>query len=231
LCCGKRNKIKEEVNALITAVFEIKIDYDLILWIPYLKQRALASLKILKNNSADEFDYQLMLRIAKQDRESFAQLYDRFSAGLYSVAVKILNDPEEAAEVVQDVFLVIWEKAQDFDINLSKPFSWAFTLTRNKAIDRLRALQRRFKMMDSAMHEMPQGSIWSNAIYDQDTAVWIRSKVKALPVEQQCAIEMAFFGGMTQEEISEQLCEPLGTIKARIRRGMLKLRETLGRQL
>ena len=127
--------------------------------------------------------------------------------------------------------MLIWNKAGAYDQMLGKPVSWAVTLTRNKAIDRVRASQRRSRLLDQATVEagiLPDDSRSANdRLYGKENAEKIRSVVAALPSDQRRAIELAFFGGLTQDEIARTLQEPLGTIKARIRRGMLKLREKL----
>ena len=176
-------------------------------------------------------DLELFRRIVARDRAAFAEFYDRHVTRLYSVAQKILNDPTEAQDVVQDAFLQIWEKAANFDPNLGQPSYWVVTLVRNKAIDRIRASVRRAKLADDAGAEsaLVTGSAESahESLHGQEKAGLIRSALVDLPADQRHAIELAFFSGLTQHEISAQLSQPLGTIKARIRRGLLKLRDQL----
>ena len=170
-------------------------------------------------------------RIADGDRSAFADFYDQYSGLLFAIALKVLNDGKEAEDVLQEVFMQIWNKAGAYNPLLGKPASWAVTLTRNKAIDRIRAAQRRFRLIEQAAVEAdvrPDNSPSANEkLHGKENAQLIRSVVAALPADQRRAIELAFFSGLTQDEISQQLQEPLGTIKARIRRGMLKLREKL----
>jgi RNA polymerase sigma-70 factor (ECF subfamily) len=176
-------------------------------------------------------DAQLLQRIAQRDRQAFSQLYDRYSGVLYSTTIRILNDPEEASDVLQETFLQIWEKAGSYDPKLGKPFNWALTLTRNKAIDRLRVLKRRYSFIEEVTQEFAEDrnarTAWNEEFVTSERATLIRAAVETLPLEQRQAIEMAFLGGMTQNEIAESLKQPLGTVKARIRRGMLKLRDGL----
>ena len=178
-----------------------------------------------------ERDMELLRRIAGGDRSAFARFYDHYSGLLFTIAVKILNDTKEAEDVLQEVFLQIWNKADAYDPLLGKPASWAVTLTRNKAIDRIRSSQRRSKLIEQAAVEAavaPDNSPSANEkLHGRENAQLIRSEVAALPPDQRRAIELAFFSGLTQDEVSQTLQEPLGTIKARIRRGMLKLREKL----
>jgi RNA polymerase sigma-70 factor (ECF subfamily) len=177
-------------------------------------------------------DVDLLRRIGAGDGLAFASFYDQYSGLLFSIVVRILNDSHEAEDVLQEVFLQIWDKAASYDPRLGKPASWVVTLARNKAIDRIRASQRRSKLLEQASTEVavaPENSKTANEqVHGKENAELIRNVVAALPQDQRRAIEMAFFSGLTQNEISETLREPLGTVKARIRRGMLKLRDQLG---
>jgi len=176
-------------------------------------------------------EVELLRRISEGDRVAFGEFYELYSTLLFSVAVKILHDPKEAEDVLQEVFVSIWEKARAFDARLGKPSSWAMTFVRNKAIDRIRASQRRTRLAETAAAEAaPESATTPSAnesVCGREKAELIRDAVTGLPLDQRQAIELAFFTGLTQNEISERLKEPLGTIKARIRRGMLKLREKL----
>jgi RNA polymerase sigma-70 factor (ECF subfamily) len=177
-----------------------------------------------------ERDVELLRRIADRDRSAFSDFYDQYSGLLFSIALKVLNDSKEAEDVLQEVFMQIWNKADAYDQLLGKPVSWAVTLTRNKAIDRIRASQRRSRLLEQATAEavLPEDSPSANErLHGKENAEMVRSVVAALPSDQRRAIELAFFSGLTQDEIAKTLQEPLGTIKARIRRGMLKLREKL----
>jgi RNA polymerase sigma-70 factor (ECF subfamily) len=178
-----------------------------------------------------ELDLELFRRMGARDRAAFAEFYDRHAARLYSLAHRILNDPVEAQDVLQDAFMQIWEKAADFNPKLGRPSFWIVTVVRNKAIDRIRASQRRTRLAESAGLESAfalNGTPAANeTVHNHENAALIRSAIVELPEDQRKAIEMAFFSGLTQNEISTKLSQPLGTIKARIRRGLLKLREQL----
>jgi RNA polymerase sigma-70 factor, ECF subfamily len=187
---------------------------------------------MLDPQSVEESQTQLLGRIAAKDKQALAVFYDQMAGLLYSMAVRILGDPHDAEEVIQDAFVQIWRKAVTFDAALGTPSQWALSITRNRSIDRLRARHRRVRLMNELREEAdvdlgrdePPGH---RALNQEDVAA-IRSALNGLPDEQRQAIEMAFFSGMTHMEIADALREPLGTIKARIRRGMLKLRECLG---
>jgi RNA polymerase sigma-70 factor (ECF subfamily) len=176
-------------------------------------------------------DIELFRLIGERDRAAFAEFYDRHATRLYSVAQRILNDATEAQDAVQDTFMQIWEKAGQFDPKLGQPAYWVITLVRNKAIDRIRSSQRRTKLADEAGAEAAlmtgPAETAHESLHGQEKAGLIRSALVELPADQRHAIELAFFSGLTQHEISEQLSQPLGTIKARIRRGLIKLRDQL----
>ena len=181
-------------------------------------------------------DGELVRRMARGDKQACSELYDRFSRPLYSVALRVLSDQSEAEDVVQDVFLALWEKSGTFDTTRGSAFGWAITLTRNRAIDRLRTRRRRATLLsESFVEDIPGG----NAEPDPDSADdlifkersgAVRAALSTLPVDQLRALELAFFSGLTQQEIAARLSEPLGTVKARIRRGLLKLRESMTRR-
>jgi RNA polymerase sigma-70 factor (ECF subfamily) len=182
--------------------------------------------KSVKPESTED-GIQLLGRVARGDREAFAQFYDRFAGVLYATALKILQDAKEAEDVLQEVFLQIWDKAGNYDPNLGKPLTWTLTLMRHRAIDRLRSTQRRYKLVADATPEIAARQPSEGGNFDADQNLIVRQAVQSLPTGERTAIELAFFGGLTQDEISQNLQQPLGTIKARIRRGMLKLRGSL----
>jgi RNA polymerase sigma-70 factor (ECF subfamily) len=147
--------------------------------------------------------------------------------------MKILGEASEAEDVVQDVFLAIWKNASSFDPKRAKLFTWAVTLTRNKAIDRLRTRKRRAGIIEKSKEDIADFSLAGDLpdITDvasrNERAELLRMAFRTLPKEQQEPIKLAYFKGLTQVEIAENLGQPLGTVKARIRRGLLRLRDGL----
>ena len=187
---------------------------------------------MLDLQTAEESQTELLRRVATQDHDALAELYDDLAGVLFSTAVHILGDPREAEEVIQDVFVQIWKRAGTFDVALGAPFHWTLGITRNRCIDYLRARRRRTRLLDEATTETeilsrPASSTSAHQALGEEELAKVRAAVRELPPDQQQAIELAFFGGMTHQEIAEALDEPLGTIKARIRRGMLKLKVSL----
>jgi RNA polymerase sigma-70 factor (ECF subfamily) len=179
---------------------------------------------------------QLLSRVAQGDRAGFEELYERFSGILFTASLRVLNDQREAEDVLQDVFVQIWEKAHLYVPERGKPLTWALTLTRNKSIDRLRSIQRRSRLRDEVEIETDVKSSMekrdsSDEVDTLEKGKIIRDAVMQLSREQREAIEMAYFGGLTQNEIASRLDQPLGTVKARIRRGMMRLKDLVESQL
>lgn len=173
----------------------------------------------------------LLERVAGRDAGAFAELYDRFAPVLTGVASRILYDARDVEDTLQDVFVQVWDRAAVYEPALGSPLAWLVTLTRNRCLDRLRALQRRSRALESFTQHSQAPSASPDAAdavaLQAEDGLRVRAALAQLPPDQTQAIELAFFGGLTQTEIAERLGEPLGTIKARIRRGLLKLRELL----
>jgi len=179
-----------------------------------------------------EVEIELLRRTGFGDRDSFGKLYDRYSGMLFSTAYRILNHQEAAEDLLQEVFVQIWEKASLYDPTRGKPLTWAITLTRNRAIDRLRSSRRRQRLNEEMQKEAEIADHQPNKSSAEEVSLSEKNRivhdaVLQLAPDQRRAIEMAFFRGLTQTEIAEELSEPLGTVKARIRRGMMKLRDLL----
>jgi RNA polymerase sigma-70 factor, ECF subfamily len=179
-------------------------------------------------------DREMLLRVGRGDQTAFSALYDRLSGPLYSLALKMLGDASDTQDALQEVFVQVWSRAGTYDPEKSSVFSWAVLLTRSRAIDRLRARGRRLRVVvESTADEAKSAEASSASMVESaadtanryDEAAHVRSLLNNLPSEQRQAIELAFFGHLTHHEIAAQLGQPLGTVKARIRRGLLKLRE------
>lgn len=179
-------------------------------------------------------DADLIKRVALGDRDAFAAIYDRYSRPLFSIALRVLNDSREAEDIVHDVFISLWNKAGDFEAERGTAFGWCVTLTRNRAIDRVRARKRRGELLtqsapaDLGYDENQADNVDSgDMLWQKEKAIVVREALENLPPEQRSALQLAYFSGLTQQEIAARLREPLGTVKARIRRGLLRLRELL----
>ena len=182
-------------------------------------------------NPERERDVELLARVAQGDEQAFAQFYRRCADGLYGMAVKMMNDSSEAQDVLQDGFSYMWKKAGTYDPARSSPFTWAVMIVRNKAIDRLRSRQRQARIVEKAttefLHFADADDVSAREPVRREQCAEVRRALAEIPDEQKQVVELAFFAGLTHEQIAERLATPLGTIKARIRRGLLKLRDHL----
>ncbi len=172
----------------------------------------------------------LLARVGKGDEAAFAELYDRISPGLYSMAVGIMRDPSEAEDVVQETCHQLWRKAATYDLTRSSAFTWAVMILRHKAIDRLRVRQRLQRTTAKAVDLNYFADVDDSSAtlpLQRERHEQVRLALAQIPEDQKQAVGLAFFTGLTHEEIAARLREPLGTVKARIRRGLLRLRDYL----
>ncbi len=180
----------------------------------------------MKNNLKDT---QLLQRIAKQDRQALSDFYERYAAMLYTTASRILRTSEEAAQVLEEVFLQIWDEAGAYDAKWSEPFHWVLSVTRQKATARLKAQKRRYSFVEELTQETAALAALRPAREDEFPGLAqharIHAAVESLPLEQRQTLELAFLGGLTPNEIVAALNQPAATIKTRIRRGLLGLRD------
>jgi RNA polymerase sigma-70 factor, ECF subfamily len=181
-----------------------------------------------------EADAELVREMKAGSNAAFAAFYDRFAPGLFSMIYAILRDQKESEDVLQEAFVQMWKRAATYDAQRSSLFTWAVMISRHKAIDRLRARQRQLRLAEAGASEASHATTPAaanradNALAQSDERERVRAALSQLGVAQREAIDLAFFGGLTQMEISEKLGAPLGTVKARIRRGLLALRDLLG---
>lgn len=187
----------------------------------------------------------LLRRVGQGDQAAFAEFYDRLKRPIYSLALQMLGHPEEAEEVLQDVFLEVWKKAADYDAERSRPFSWVIVKTRARALDRLRWRSRRPDHPSSADGSRngaspPTPSSTADGVdgahphrephqphLAHERAEVLQAAVDRLPEAQRTPLHLAFYLGLTHAEIAARLQQPLGTVKAHIRRGLHRLRGTI----
>jgi RNA polymerase sigma-70 factor (ECF subfamily) len=173
---------------------------------------------------------ELMRRVAQQDKDAFSGLYDRYSQLAFNLAWRVLNERQEAEDVVQEVFLQVWREAASFDMKRGNLSTWIATITRSRAIDKLRS--RKARRIYNAGNEdsgevverLPEVGMGRDYL---DNRILVNKAFASLSGEQRTALEMAYYEGMSQSEIAEALREPLGTVKTRIRSGLTRLREVL----
>jgi RNA polymerase sigma-70 factor (ECF subfamily) len=173
----------------------------------------------------------LIRRMATGDREALAAFYDAYASLAFGLARRILGDPDEAAEVVQDVFWELWRAAPLYDPARGTPEAWITVRARSRAIDKVRSSRRRDEMLGTPLSEATTSSRDAEAdspgsrVEEREL---VHGALRELPDNQRAVIELAYLGGLTQSEISTRLAQPLGTVKTRMRLGMERLREVLG---
>lgn len=173
-------------------------------------------------------DTELLQRMVAADETALAALYDRYGRLVMSVALAILGDQATAEEVTLDVFLTVWQRAGDYDPRLAKVATWLTRLARNRAIDRLRREAARPAGHSVAFSDAPgRGPDLEAAVELAMERQRVRAAVAALPAEQRQALALAFFQGYSHSEIARLLEQSLGTVKGRIRGGMMRLRQLL----
>lgn len=184
----------------------------------------------------DWTDEVLMVAITARDELAFGVLYDRYIDLVYSASLRVLADAQLAEDAAQDVFVRLWRRPETFISERGRFLSWLMSVTRNRAVDELRARGRRRKREGGPLGEPDEAAapIFSHDCVDplasaqlHEEQTLVRQALCCLPHEQRRALELAYFGGLTQQEIAAILHEPLGTVKTRIRLGMQKLRRAL----
>ena len=184
-------------------------------------------------HSNHDDERELMNRIKARDSNALEQLYDLYNALLYGLVIPIVKKREEAEDVVQEVFLKIWEKASTFDDERGNVYSWIVTLARNRAIDRIRSKGYKSQQKVSTSISEPEFTLEADTIDPLETTIYsdraelVNRALEQIPENQREVIEIAYYKGMTQSEIADHLDLPLGTVKTRTRLGMMKLRDIL----
>ncbi|HEX4668000.1 MAG TPA: sigma-70 family RNA polymerase sigma factor, partial [Chthoniobacterales bacterium] len=177
--------------------------------------------------SQNRADTELVRQMQGGDEEACAAFYDRFAPGLFSIIYAILRDQTEAEDVLQESLVQMWKRSATYDSNRSDLFTWAVMIARHRAIERSRQRQRQARLVDpvtsgNTIVSSAPPPVPADAILPHN-----RAALAQMGDAQREAIDLAFFGGLTQTEISERLGAPLGTVRASIRRALLVLREGL----
>jgi RNA polymerase sigma factor (sigma-70 family) len=170
-------------------------------------------------------------RAAQGDRAALRLIYDMTSAKLFGVCLRILNDRSEAEDVLQEVYLTVWNKGSAFDEARASPITWLVAIARNRAIDRARsgAFARRSEPIEAAADVADPGVSAFEFLASVQQQERLKSCLDEIEERQSLAIKAAFMGGFTYDELAERSGVPLGTMKSWIRRGLAKLRECLER--
>ncbi len=173
----------------------------------------------------------LIGRTAEGDEAALGVLYDKTGSQVFGLAFRVLNDSMMAEEVTMDVYMQVWKQAGKFDQDRGNPMVWLTVLTRSRAIDRLRVGKKdresREPLEEISEEQDEEHDPEQRSMYSEQGRI-VRQALNSIPSEQRIIIELAYFEGLSQSEISMQIGEPLGTVKTRVRLGMVKLRNLLG---
>jgi RNA polymerase sigma-70 factor (ECF subfamily) len=177
---------------------------------------------------ANHEDSDLISAVAGGDGAALMALYDRYNRQAFGLAFRILSDASTAEEVVQDAFMALWRNAKSFDTSRGGVKTWLLTIVHNRSIDRLRSAKSRGGTVELEVADYAGANTdpWDDVTTEIDGAQ-VRAAVAELPPDQRTAVEMAYFQGLTHQEISERTNIPLGTVKGRLRLGLKKLSTSL----
>jgi RNA polymerase sigma factor (sigma-70 family) len=169
-----------------------------------------------------------LARVAAGERNALQTTSRLTSAKLFGVCLRILNDRAEAEDVLQEVYVTVWQKAADFDPNRASPMTWLITIARNRAIDRLRSGQsRRMQPIEEAVEVADAAPLADSMLADTQANAKLHGCLGGLTEHEQKALRGAFFNGNTYEELAARMSVPLGTMKSWIRRALMKLKTCL----
>ena len=183
------------------------------------------------HQAANREDLELMARISARDQTAFASLYDRYSEVLYTLILRVVKTSDNAEDILQEVFLQLWNKAALFSESRGSVYTWLISMARNKAIDHLRSKERapQESGIDAAI-ALPETGYLADPLHATISAECERHMKDALALltsQQREIIELSYYGGYTQTQIAERMAVPLGTVKTWMRQGMLTLRAYL----
>ena len=192
----------------------------------------------ISNEASNTEDLTLLAQVSQKDQQALETLYEKYQRIVYSLVLRIVRDEDEASELLQDVFVQVWQKADLFDNDRGNFTTWLLTLAHNKAINTLRSKAYKKRSLESRgdaddiMKWAGQTAIEASTPLSEQIADDARGQVldalRKIPDTQREALTLAYYEGLSQSEIAEKLGVPLGTVKTRMRQGMIKLKELLG---
>jgi RNA polymerase sigma factor (sigma-70 family) len=170
----------------------------------------------------------LVQRLRAKDRAAFEYLYDHYSAALNGVIARILKNDAIAEEVLQDIFLKIWDRFENYDPTKGKLFTWMVNIARNQAIDKTRSKEISKEQKTGALENIVGDVSNKNYVEQGVDAIGVKDILKSLPEDQKFVVEQLYLNGYSQSELADEFNIPLGTVKTRLRSAMQQLRTTLG---
>lgn len=182
----------------------------------------------MNNKYSSINEKELLPKIAHKDEEAFSELYNRFSQVVYNLSYRVVKNTSDAEEVVQKVFIQIWNKAENYDSNRGAVSTWIMNITRSRAIDKIRSNKKNkttISMDDTFLQFIsPKGFIIEDASEKREI---IKNALAEIPSEQKTVVETIYFEGFTHSEAADHLDIPIGTVKTRLRLGILKLKDLI----
>ncbi len=177
-------------------------------------------------DSAEE----LLQRIAAGDRDAFAELYDRTAPRIFGLVKRLLRDHSQSEEVTQEIYLEIWQNAPRYDVSKGNAIAWMLTMAHRRAVDRVRASQasRNRDTKVGIRDYAPEYDVVAENVEVRIESERVKKAMMRLTQLQRQAVELAYFGGFSHSEVAAMLSVPIGTVKTRLRDGMIRLRDELG---
>ncbi|MCS6824345.1 MAG: sigma-70 family RNA polymerase sigma factor [Cytophagaceae bacterium] len=172
-------------------------------------------------------EQELVAKLKAKDREGFEYLYDNYSSALFGILLRIVRSEQLAEELLQDVFLKIWNNISEYDTKKSRLFTWMLTIARNLAIDKTRTAEYKHLVQSDNIYDYVYLEERDNALYKEVEYIGLKDILNHLPEQQRKLIDLMYFQGYSQSDISEELNLPLGTVKTRVRAAMNTLRKLL----
>jgi RNA polymerase sigma-70 factor, ECF subfamily len=192
-----------------------------------------STVRVASFKPGEPSDADLMRALQAEDPEALSQLYDRYNGILKALILRVIHNEAEAEDLLQEVFMEIWNQAKNFSSKKGKPLGWMVTLARRRAIDGLRkkkAYMRAEERLQAETEQQPDAwvqNVTEEAIQSGDTRVLMGRVINSLPEAQRTTVELAFFYGMSQREIAANTNTPLGTVKTRLELGLKKIYDAL----
>nr|MBS0038355.1 RNA polymerase sigma factor [Saprospiraceae bacterium] len=178
---------------------------------------------MVKLNTYDE--EALVNSLVLREEKAFDELYDRFAPALYGSVLKITGDKNLASDILQESFVKIWQKIDTYDTSKGKLYTWMFQIVRNTALDKVRLKYNKVEIQTDDLAVFTEAAIEKSSHTLNEDQVGLQEVVNNLNKDQRIIIDLAYFGGFTQDEISKKLGIPLGTVKTRARSGLKALRK------
>lgn len=181
-------------------------------------------IKAIKTTYSEE---ELIVLLKEKNENGFHYLYDHYSGALYGVILRIVQSKEYTEEIIQDVFVKIWNSIHQYDVSKGRFYTWMINIARNTAIDYLKSKGFQNELKNQSLPDFVYNTTELSTVNDSSDYIGFNNVLESLEVDKQELINMAYYQGYTQHEISEKLKIPLGTVKTKMRNALMKLKDLL----